>query len=144
MEEEIELLLLCELLELWLLFFEELLRLESGLCLSGTDFGSDLNVDFNALNMNFMIDLKYRKRYNFTSDYTRVGFTDTRPISPGSIFSRDDSEIGFITSANKSFNLNKFIGMGYLKKELLNEQLKGNMELVSLQFVEQKYYKKKK
>ena len=120
----------------------DLLRLESGLCLSGTDFGGDLNVDFKALNMNFMVDLEYRKRYNFTSDYTRVGFTDTRPIRPGPIFTRDDIEIGFVTSSNKSFNLNKFIGMGYLKKVSLNDKLKGNMELVSLPFVRQKYYKK--
>ena len=120
----------------------DLLRLESGLCLSGTEFGGDLNVDFKALNMNFMLDLKYRKQYNFQSDYTRVGFTDTKPMRPGPILSRDDSEIGFITSANKSFNLNKFIGMGYLKKNSVNERLKGNMELVSLPFVEQKYYKK--
>lgn len=120
----------------------DLLRLESGLCLSGTDFGGDLNVDFRALNMNFMVDLEYRKRYNFTSDYTRVGFTDSRPIRPGPIFTRDETEIGFITSSNKSFNLNKFIGMGYLKKESLNTKLKGNMELVSLPFVRQKYYKK--
>ena len=120
----------------------DLLRLESGLCLSGTDFGGDLNVDFKALNMNFMIDLEYRKRYNFTSDYTRVGFTDSRPIRPGPVFTSDDIEIGLVTSSNKSFNLNKFIGMGYLKKESLNAQLKGNMELVSLPFVRQKYYKK--
>ena len=124
----------------------DLLRLESGLCLSGTDFGGDLDVDFRALNMNFMVDLKYRKQYNFKSDYTRVGFTDNRPIRTGPIFTNDNVEIGFITSANKSFNLNKFIGMGYLRKESmdlsLNSQLKGNMELVSLPFVEQKYYKK--
>lgn len=124
----------------------DLLRLESGLCLSGTDFGGDLGVDFKALNMNFMVDLKYRKQYNFQSDYTRVGFTDTKPIRPGSIFSRDGTEIGFITSANKSFNLNKFISMGYLRNkqltEQLNDNLKGNMELVSLPFLEQKYYKK--
>jgi len=120
----------------------DLLRLESGLCLSGTDFGGDLNVDFKALNMNFMIDLEYRKQHNFTSDYTRVGFTDSRPIRSGPVFTSDDIEIGFITSSNKSFNLNKFIGMGYLKKESLNDKLKGNMELVSLPFVKQKYYKK--
>jgi len=120
----------------------DLLRLESGLCLSGTDFGGDLGVDFRALNMNFMVDLGYRKQNNFTSDYTRVGFTDTKPMRPGPILSCDDVEIGFITSANKSFNLNTFIGMGYLKKNSVNDKLIGNMELVSLPFIEQKYYKK--
>lgn len=120
----------------------DLLRLESGLCLSGTEFGDDLGIDFRALDMNFMVDLKYRKQYNFTSDYTRVGFTDTKPMRSGPILSSDDVEIGFITSANKSFNLNTFIGMGYLKKSYLDVKLKGNMELVSLPFIEQKYYKK--
>ena len=48
----------------------------------------------------------------------------------------------YYASSNKSFNLNKFIGMGYLKKESVNDKLKSNMELVSLPFVEQKYYKK--
>ena len=120
----------------------DLLRLESGLCLSGTEFGGDINVDFKALNMDFMVDFKYRKQHNFQSDYTRVGFTDNRPIKKGPILSRDDSEVGFITSSNKSFNLNKFIGMGYLKKDSVNDKLKGNMELVTLPFIEAKYYKK--
>ena len=89
-----------------------------------------------------MIDFKYRKLHNFQSDYTRVGFTDNRPIKKGPILSHDDSKIGFITSSNKSFNLNKFIGMGYLKKDSVNDKLKGNMELVTLPFIESKYYKK--
>ena len=63
-------------------------------------------------------------------------------LRPGPVFTSDDIEIGFVTSSIKSFNLNKFIGMGYLKKESLNAKLKGNMELVSLPFVRQKYYKK--
>ena len=120
----------------------DLLRLEAGLCLSGTEFGGDLDIGFKALNMDFMIDFKYRKLHNFQSDYTRVGFTDNRPIKKGPILSHDDSEIGFITSSNKSFNLNKFIGMGYLKKDSVNDKLKGNMELVTLPFIESKYYKK--
>ena len=37
---------------------------------------------------------------------------------------------------------NKFIGMGYLKKDSVNDKLKGNMELVTLPFIEAKYYKK--
>lgn len=121
----------------------DLLRLEAGLCLSGTEFGGDLDIGFKALNMDFMIDLKYRRQYNFQSDYTRVGFTDRKPIRTGPIMSSDDTEIGFITSSNKSFNLNKFIGMGYLKKESVNDKLKSNMELVSLPFIQSKYYKKR-
>ena len=120
----------------------DLLRLESGLCLSGTEFGGDMNIDFKALNMDFMIDLKYRKQRQFQSDYTRVGFTNERPIRQGPIINIRDEEIGFITSSNKSFNLNKFIGMGYMKKDCLDDKLKNNMELVNLPFIEPKYYKK--
>ena len=128
----------------------DLLRLEAGLCLSGTEFGGDIDIGFKALNMDFMVDLKYRKQYNFQSEYTRVGFTDKKPIRKGPIKDIDGSEVGFITSSNKSFNLNKFIGMGYLKKALLdsscelNCELNTNMELVSLPFVETKSYRKPK
>ena len=120
----------------------DLLRLESGLCLSGTEFGEDMNIDFRSLDMNFMIDLKYRKQYNFQSDYTRVGFINERPIRQGTLLNQKDEEIGLITSSNKSFNLNKFIGMGYIKKECLDDKLKNNLKLVSLPFIEPKYYKK--
>jgi len=120
----------------------DLLRLESGLCLSGTEFGGDMNIDFKALNMDFMIDLKYRKQRQFQSDYTRAGFTNERPIRQGPIINIRDEEIGFITSSNKSFNLNKFIGMGYMKKDCLDDKLKNNMKLVNLPFIEPKYYKK--
>lgn len=120
----------------------DLLRLESGLCLSGTEFGGDMNIDFKALNMDFMIDLKYRKQRQFQSDYTRVGFVNEKPIRQGPIINIRDEEIGFITSSNKSFNLNKFIGMGYMKKDCLDDKLKNNMELVNLPFIEPKYYKK--
>jgi aminomethyltransferase len=123
----------------------DLLRLEAGLCLSGTEFGGDIDVGFKALNMDFMVDLKYRKQYNFQSDYTRVGFTDKRPIRKGTLTDIDDNDVGFITSSNKSFNLNKFIGMGYLKKEFLDSscELNTNMELVTLPFVETKSYRRK-
>jgi aminomethyltransferase len=120
----------------------DLLRLESGLCLSGTEFGKNLKIDFKALNMDFMIDLKYRKKLDFQSDYTRVGFTSNKPIRRGPILNKDDESIGLITSSNKSFNLNKFIGMGYLNKNSLGDTLYGNMELVTLPFIESNYYKK--
>lgn len=120
----------------------DLLRLESGLCLSGTEFSKELNIDFKALDMNFTIDLKYRKQYNFQSDYTRVGFTSERPIRKGSIFNVKDEEIGIITSSNKSFSLNKFIGMGYIKKDSINDKLKNNITLVNLPFIKHNYYKK--
>ena len=92
--------------------------------------------------MDFTIDLKYRKQYNFQSDYTRVGFTSERPIRKGSIFNEKNEGIGFITSSNKSFNLNKFIGMGYIKKENIDDKLKNDLKLVNLPFIKQNYYKK--
>ena len=120
----------------------DLLRLESGLCLSGTEFGGDLNIDFKALDMNFTVDLKYRKKYNFQSDYIRVGFTNEKPIRKGKILNESEEEIGIITSSNKSFNLNKFIGMGYIKKENIDNKLKNDLKLVNLPFIKQNYYKK--
>ena len=60
------------------------------------------------------------------------------------MLNKDDESIGLITSSNKSFNLNKFIGMGYLNKNYLGDTLYGNMELVNLPFIESKYYKKSK
>ena len=35
----------------------DLLRLELGLCLSGTEFDESMNIDFKALNMDFMMIL---------------------------------------------------------------------------------------
>ena len=96
---------------------------------SCTEFGGDIDVGFKALNMDFMVDLKYRKQYNFQSEYTRVGFMDKKPIRKGPIKDIDGRDVGFITSSNKSFNLNKFIGMGYLKKALLEIPSELNCEL---------------
>ena len=120
----------------------DLLRLESGLCLSGTEFSESMNIDFKALNMDFMIDLKYRKKYNFQSDYTRVGFINEKPLRNGIIENEKEQEVGFITSCNKSFNLNKFIGIGYIKKMYLDDKLKNNVKIVSLPFIKQNFYKK--
>ena len=121
----------------------DLLRLEAGLCLSGTEFGEDMNIDFKALNMDFMVGLKYRKQRNFKSEYTRVGFTNSRPIRQGPIENSEGQEIGFITSSNKSFNLNKFIGMGYIRKEALQDEFKGDLKIVELPFINNNYYKPK-
>ena len=121
----------------------DLLRLEAGLCLSGIEFGEDMNIDFKALNMDFMVGLKYRKANNYHSDYTRVGFTNSRPIRQGAIKNTEGQEIGFITSSNKSFNLNKFIGMGYIRKEALQDEFNGDLKMVDLPFITNNYYKPK-
>ena len=121
----------------------DLLRLEAGLCLSGTEFGEDMGINFKALNMDFMVGLKYRKANNYHSDYTRVGFTNSRPIRQGGIKNSGGEEIGFITSSNKSFNLNKFIGIGYIRKDNLKDNFEGNLEITSLPFIPNNYYKPK-
>ena len=121
----------------------DLLRLEAGLCLSGTEFGEDMGINFKALNMDFMVGLKYRKANNYHSDYTRVGFTNSRPIRQGPIENSEGQEIGFITSSNKSFNLNKFIGMGYIRKEALQDEFNGDLKMVDLPFIPNNYYKPK-
>lgn len=119
----------------------DLLRLEAGMCLSGTDFGEDMDIDFKALNMDFMIDLKHRKNNNYQSDYIRVGLTNSKPIRKGVIRNNKNEELGIITSGNKSFNLNNFIGMGYMKKDCLYNNLNSNLKIVDLPFIKNNYYR---
>ena len=136
----------------------DILRLEAGLCLSGSEFGSEDNqIHFQDSNLNFIIGKKRRKNLGFIGDknfllepsYQRVGFSSPRPVRPTEIYSSDDKEIGFITSGIKSYSLDKFIGMGYVKKDYVDKNLyfKNNnknyeMELEELPFLENKYYRK--
>jgi aminomethyltransferase len=120
----------------------DLLRLEAGLCLSGVDFGENMNIDFKSLNMDFLVSLKHRKNSNFQSEFIRVGLSNSKPIRQGVILNTNSEEIGFITSSNKSFNLDKFIGMGYLKKKSLKDKLNNNLKIVDLPFIKSKYYVK--
>jgi len=121
----------------------DMLRLEAGMCLSGTDFGGDMAIHFDALNMDFMVDSKYRNQDHFKSDYTRVGFTNKTPIKVGPLYNIDNEDIGFITSSNKSYNLDTFIGMGYLKKTsimngdhfLQEGRQTGHLKLTTLPFI---------
>ena len=119
----------------------DLLRLEAGLCLSGVEFGGDMDIDFKALGMDFMVGLKHRKEKNFNSDFIRSGFVGTRPIKKGEIVDQQGEEVGLITSSNKSFNLNKFIGMGYIRKDRIDNKLEG-VERVELPFIEANYKRK--
>ena len=103
----------------------DILRTEAGLNLSGTEFGENLNIKFNSLNMPFLIDVKYRKNEIFKSNMTQMLFSYEKPISKGTIFKKDhiqerEIDVGFITSSLKSFNLNKFIGIGYVNKDIIN------------------------
>ena len=108
----------------------DILRTEAGLSLSGTEFGDKLGIKFNSLNMPFLIDKKYRVddtfKETFHSDIVQTMMESERPIQKGGLFVEDNTanekEIGFITSAVKSFNLNKFVGIGYIDKEYKNDK----------------------
>ena len=100
----------------------DILRTEAGLNLAGSEFNEKMKIKFKALNMDFLIDKKFRNESKFESDIRKILFSSEKPIKRGKIFvksnSDEETDIGFITSTVKSFNLNKFIGMGYINKDL--------------------------
>ena len=120
----------------------DLLRLEAGLCLSGVEFSEEMEIDFKALGMDFMIGIRHREENNYKSNYVRKGFISNRPIKKGGLINVEGREVGLITSSNKSFNLKKFIGMGYILKENLDDKF-DNLELTNLPFVKSNYKKLK-
>ena len=145
----------------------DVLRTEAGLCLSGTEFGENLGIKFNSLKMPFLIDKKYRSdevlKERFKSELVQSMVISDKPIKPGSLFvenkeqpdnseSKKDVKVGFITSAVKSFNLNKFIGIGYINKNYITEDSiytkdrKDRKNIVELKdnLIEMGYYKKVK
>lgn len=119
----------------------DLLRLEAGLCLSGTEFGEHMNINFDALDMNFLINKKNRDKKQYTSDLIRVGLTSHKPIRTGVLKCNND-EYGLITSANKSFNLDKFIALGYINKNYTDFDEKF-LKITKLPFVETNYFRQK-
>ena len=119
----------------------DLLRLEAGLCLSGTDFGEHININFDSLDMNFLINKKNRDKNQFTADHIRVGLTSNKPIRTGEL-KIDDKKFGLITSANKSFNLDKFIAIGYINKNYNNFDMK-TTKITKLPFIETNYFRRK-
>ena len=96
------------------------LRTEAGLNLAGVEFGDNIDIKFSALNMPFLVDKKYRTIYskNFDTPITQIRVSSKNPIRKGTIYMDSDKEIGFITSAIKSPNLNMFIGIGYIDKQI--------------------------
>jgi len=96
------------------LIARDILRLEAGLNLSGSEFDKDMNINFGAINMNFLVHPIYRKKFNLNSKIKQFRFSSNKPIKKG-IISSYNKKVGFITSSGKSFNLDKFIGIGYLK-----------------------------
>jgi aminomethyltransferase len=101
------------------LIARDILRLEAGLNLSGSEFDKDMNINFGSINMNFLVHPNYRKKLNLNTNIKQFRFSSDKPIKKG-IISSYNKKIGFITSSGKSFNLNKFIAIGYLKTSAYN------------------------
>ena len=124
----------------------DILRMEAGMCLSGNEFDKNKPIDFNSLSMKFLIDKQYRKDY--VPKYKLTLFTSTKPIIKTNIY-QNNIEVGYITSATKSFNLNKFIAMGYLETSIepnnlyfIKNNKKTCIDIHKNPFIEQKYYRK--
>lgn len=101
------------------LIARDILRLEAGLNLSGSEFDKDMNINFGSINMNFLVHPNYRKKLNLNTNIKQFRFSSDKPIKKG-IISSYNKKVGFITSSGKSFNLDKFIGIGYLKTNSFN------------------------
>lgn len=121
----------------------DILRTEAGFCLSGKDFGSNLNINYLDLNMNFLIGKRRKEQGNFIGHehiknhkYNRYGFTCNKPLRDRDIIyeTKTDKNIGIITSGTKSYNIDKFVGMGYLDKniDLENIYVKRNNKILDL------------
>jgi aminomethyltransferase len=122
----------------------DILRQEAGLCLSGVEFSESMDVKFNALGMRFLIDIIYRKNPIYNSYLQLTKFIGTKPIKKEVITNKQNKNIGIITSSTKSFNLNKFIGLGYLKKTSANDICFNNGNIIQVHdgnFIEPQYYK---
>lgn len=136
------------------LIVRDILRLEAGMNLSGNEFGKNMNVNYSSLNMNFLTSPIYRKNLNLVNDYNQFRFSSDKPIKTGKIYS-NNQEVGFITSATKSFNIDKFIALGYLKTDginidnslgdlytLDNRNKVNNIYIHQSPFIDTSYYKK--
>jgi aminomethyltransferase len=135
------------------LIARDILRLEAGLNLSGAEFNENMNTKFNSLNMNFLLEKKFRieNRNNLISDYKQFKFSSNKPINLGEIYSKNEI-IGLITSSTMSFNLKKFIALGYIKyNEAQDNEIyvkdnrnKENILKIHVEnFINTNYYKKK-
>jgi aminomethyltransferase len=122
----------------------DILRQEAGLCLSGVEFSESMDVKFNALGMRFLIDPIHRKNHLYNSYLQLTKFTSNKPIKKDVITNNKNKNIGIITSSTKSFNLNKFIGLGYIQKISLDDICFNNGNIIQVHdgnFIEPKYYK---
>ena len=86
--------------------------------------------------------------------FKQFRFSSDKPIKTGKIYS-NNQEIGFITSATKSFNIDKFIALGYLNVDNIDISVSlgdlytidsrnkiNNINIHNSPFVKTNYYKK--
>ncbi len=135
------------------LIARDILRIEAGLNLSGTEFNENMNIKFNALNMNFLIDRDFRNQNKdiLKSNNKQQLFYSNKPINSGIIYTRHEA-VGFVTSTTKSFNIDKFIAIGYLNLDVnlenkfyIKDKRNRHNEIIVHHgnFLDTKYYKKK-
>tara|TARA_B100001057_G_scaffold500864_1_gene618361 strand:+ start:544 stop:1716 length:1173 start_codon:yes stop_codon:yes gene_type:complete len=133
----------------------DILRTEAGFLLSGKDFGDNLNINLNDTLLNFTLGKKRRNNMDFkgaanfnNNQYRQSGFEYNKPIKEANIYNENQENIGFVTSSTMSYSKNKFIGIGYLKKNFhgkyiyfTNGDVKHIISEVKLPFLKHNYYK---
>ena len=130
----------------------DILRQEAGLWLAGNEFSRSYPIQFDGLNSKYLTDIKYRNNEHFYCESRLKYFCSDKPIKNVAIYCNSDIIRGVITSSNKSFTLNKFIGLGYLNNDQNFDSnslyYKGNngkkipIIVSDKPFVKNKYYRK--
>ena len=130
----------------------DILRQEAGLWLAGNEFSRSYPIQFDGLNSKYLTDIKYRNNEHFYCESRLKYFCSDKPIKNVPIYCNSDIIRGVITSSNKSFTLNKFIGLGYLNNDQNfdsnsiyykgNNGKKNPIIVSDKPFVKNKYYRK--
>lgn len=128
----------------------DILRMEGGLWLSGNEFSDKNPINFASLNSNFLMHSEYRNKFKeeLNSKVNYRYFTSSKPIKVGDILDKYDKVVGKITSSTRSFNIDKFIGLGFLTEEDNNIYFKDGKNkkiklcVQTIPFVKSNYYRK--
>ena len=133
----------------------DILRMEAGLCLSGNEFGEKMEVNFSDLNMNFIIGKRRRNTGGFIGfnninkkSQNRIGLFSDRPLKIGDFIYNNNMIVGKITSSTKSFNLDKFISIGYINVNInddiytIKNKKKIDLTITKLPFIKNNFYRK--